>query len=199
MENLIMTENRMLSTIKEQDYLNKNTIYLDTEIDSESQVLFCRQLEKLAKQELEKRDEDRSPIIIKITSYGGSVYSVFAMISYMEYWKNKGIVIETICDGFTASGGSKILMCGTKGHRYTTKYSRILLHQIQTSQYGSMTHSDLINKLEDLNEEWDTIKEILKNNTKLTDEEIDGYIKYNQDVMYSSKEAIEKGIIDKII
>lgn len=198
-EMLLATENKTLTEMKMNDYLHKNTIYLDTEIDRESQVLFCRQLEKLAQDELAKRDEDRKPIKIKITSYGGSLVSVFAMISYMEHWQSKGIVIETVCDGFTASGGTKILMAGTKGHRYITKYANVLLHQIQTGQYGSITHSELITKVEDLDRSWEILKIIFKKNTKLTDEEIDRYIDCNKDVVYSSEEAIEKGIVDKII
>lgn len=74
-----------LKDMKTNDYLIKNTIYLDCEIERESQVLFCRQLRKLAEQELAKSKEERTSIKIRISSFGGSVWSVFAMVSDMEY------------------------------------------------------------------------------------------------------------------
>ena len=38
--------NKILEEAKLNDYLKDNTIYLDCEVDRESQVLFCRQLRK---------------------------------------------------------------------------------------------------------------------------------------------------------
>ena len=56
----------MLDRMMEQDYQMENTIYLATEIDRNSQVLFCRQLRKLAERELKKKEKDRKPIKIRI-------------------------------------------------------------------------------------------------------------------------------------
>ena len=42
----------MLDRMMEQDYQMENTIYLATEIDRNSQVLFCRQLRRLCEKEL---------------------------------------------------------------------------------------------------------------------------------------------------
>ena len=60
----------MLDRMMEQDYQMENTIYLATEIDRNSQVLFCRQLRKLAERELKKKEKDRKPIKIRISSFG---------------------------------------------------------------------------------------------------------------------------------
>ena len=198
MGNILEIEDSMLTKMKENDYLYNNTIYLDTEIDRGSQVKFIRQLTKLSEQELEKDENDRKPIKIKISSYGGSVLSVFAMISYMEYYKEKGIVIETYNDGFSMSGGSKILMCGTKGKRYSTRYGNVLIHQ---TQLGGMsgTQTEIKSELENIERNWDTIKEIFRKNTNLTEEDIEGFTKYNLDVTYTPQECLEKGIIDNII
>ena len=188
----------IFNEMKLQDYKEKNIIYLDCEIDRESQVVFCRQLEFLAKRELDKSEENRQPITIKISSFGGSISSVFSMISWMEYWQEKGIIIRTIADGFTASGGSKILCAGTKGHRYITRYGNVLVHQIQTYT-GSLTQAELLQKAEELNRDWNVICDIFKKHTNLTNEDLEGFVKYNMDITYSPEEAIKKGLVDKII
>lgn len=136
---LMCTENKMLQEIIKNDYLHNNTIHLCTEIDRETQIVFCRQLRKLAEQELVKSKEKRENIKIRISCYGGSIWSVFAMMSYMEYWKEQGMILETYGEGFTCSGGSKILLCGSNGHRYVTRYGSILFHQPNITKQGVYT------------------------------------------------------------
>lgn len=189
----------ILHEMKVIDYLKENTIYLDCEIDRDSQVLFCRQLRKLARQELAKKKSERLPIKIYISSFGGSVWSVFHMISDMEYWQENGIVIETYCHGYTCSGGSKILMAGSKGHRYITRYARVLIHQPNSFRCGRSTLQEDIDDLRYTLEDWELLKEIFKKHTNLTDKELLELTEKNRDVIYFSKEVIEKGLADKII
>jgi ATP-dependent protease ClpP protease subunit len=195
---VMMPLNRILEEMKINDYLKNNTIYLDCEIDRESQVRFCRELRKLSEQELAKPESDRKNIIVKISSFGGWVVSTFAMVSYMEYWQEKGIVIETHGDGFTASGGSKILMAGSKGHRYITRYGTVLIHQ--SGGYGnSYTLSEKINELKYSLKDWELIKKMFRKHTKLTEEDMDNYIEKNVDFIYYPEECVEKSIVDHII
>jgi len=188
-----------LHEMKMNDYLYNNTIYLDDEIDREIQVKFCRELRKLSEQELKKSKDEQKPIKIRISSFGGWVCSVFAMVSYMEYWQEQGIIIETYCDGYTASGGSKILMAGTKGHRYMTRYGTVLFHQSNSYKEGRSTlQEDVVGVRESL-KDWDTLKTMFKKHTKLTDEDILNFTEKNIDFTYRPLECIEKGIVDQII
>lgn len=191
-------QNRILEEMKINDYLKENIIYLDTEINRESQVLFCRQLRKLALQELSKPIEERKNIKIRISSFGGWVCAFFAMISDMEYWQEKGIIIETYCDGYTASGGSKILMAGTKGYRFITRYGTVLAHQINGGNNG-FTLQEQIVELKYTLKDWETIKNMFRKHTKLTEEELNNFTEKNIDVVYQSQEAIEKGFVDYIL
>ena len=193
------TVNKVLEEMKINDYLKENTIYLDCEIDRESQVIFCRQLRKLANKELPKPIDKRDPIIIRISSFGGWVCSVFAMISDMEMWQEKGIIIETYCDGYTASGGSKILMAGSKGHRYITRYGTVLLHQSNSYKQGQSTLQEDIKDVEDSLKDWNTICDIFRKHTKLTEEDINNFLEKNINFTYRPEECIEKGIVDKIL
>lgn len=191
--------NRLLDEMKLNEYLKDNVIFLDTEIDRESQVQFCHQLRKLAEQELTKPKEEQKPIKVRISSFGGWVISLFAITSYMEYYKEKGIIIETYCDGFCCSAGAKILMCGSKGHRYSTRRALILVHQTQFNGSGYMTLQEKRQELKYDERDWEVICDIFRNNTKLTEEDIENFTKRNLDISYNPVEALEKGIIDHIL
>jgi ATP-dependent protease ClpP protease subunit len=192
------SQNRLLEEMKINDYLKCNTIYLDTEIDRNSQVLFCRQLRKLATQELDKPIDDRKHIKILISSFGGSVWSVFAMVSLMEYYQEQGIIIETYCDGYTCSGGSKILMAGSKGYRFITRYG--IVHAHQSNGYsGAFTLQERVVDLKYSLQDWETIKSMFRKHTKLTEEELINFTEKNIDYIYQPQEAIDKGFVDKII
>lgn len=191
-------QNKLLEEAKLQDYQKENTVYLDEEVDRNSQVWFCRQLRRLGEKELNKDKTDRKPIKIRISSFGGWVVSYKAMVSEMLYWKDKGLIIETYCDGFAMSAGAYLLMCGTKGHRYTTRYSTILIHQTQLSG-GQSTLQESRNSLKDNEKDWYELKEIMLEHTSMNEEEVEALTKYNLDVSLSSKEALEKGIIDIIL
>lgn len=199
MDMLFQPSNRMLDEMILNDYLNSNTIYLCTEIDRESQVLFCRQLRKLAEQELEKPESERKNIKIKISSFGGWVCAVFAMVSYMEYWQEKGVIIETYCDGYTASGGSKVLAAGSKGYRHMTRYGTVLFHQPNGYGYGASTLQEHIKSVEDSLKDWETLKTMIKKHTKITEKELNEYTEKNIDFIYRPQECIEKSIVDHII
>ena len=199
MENNIMfMENQLLTEMNKNDYLYNNTIYLDTEIDRESQVLFCRQLRRLSEKELLKPESERKHIKIRISSFGGWVCSVFAMISDMEMWQEKGIIIETYCDGYTASGGSKILMAGSKGYRYMTRYGTVLIHQSNGSRVN-LTLQESVKDIEESLKDWETLKQIFKKHSKLTDEDIFNFTDKNIDFTYRPEECLEKGIVDVIL
>jgi ATP-dependent protease ClpP protease subunit len=195
---MMIPVNRVLEEMKINDYLKNNTIYLDCEIDRESQVRFCRELKKLAEQELDKPESERKNIIVKISSFGGWVCAVFAMVSYMEYWQEKGIIIETHGDGYTASGGSKILFAGSKGHRYLTRYGTVLIHQ-SGGYSNAYTLQEKINELKYTLKDWELLKRMFKKHTKLTDDEINDFTEKNVDFVYYPEECVEKSIVDHII
>lgn len=195
---IMMPLNRALEEMKINDYLHNNTIYLDCEIDRDSQVKFCRELRKLATNELAKPKDEQKSVKIRISSFGGWVVSVFAMVSYMEYWQEQGIILETYCDGFTASGGSKILFAGTKGYRHMTRYGTVLIHQSN----GGGGHQTLQEQKKDLEyslKDWELIKKMFRKHTKLTEIEIENFTEKNVDFVYYPEECVEKSIVDHII
>lgn len=199
MEQQIMLPNPLLDQMKATDYLKNNTLYFDDEFDRDSCTLFCRQLKKLAEQELKKDEDKRQHIKVIISSYGGNVYDYYTCASLMEYYQEKGIIIETHCYGYAMSAGAKLLIVGSKGHRYCTRYASILLHQIQTGQYGRMTAQEKIADVKQLERDWNVLKSIIRKHTKLTEQELEDFTRLNLDVYYSPEEALEKGLVDHLI
>ena len=195
----LIVYNRQLEEAKLNDYLNKNVIYLDCEIDRDSSVWFCRQLSKLAERELKKEEKDRKPIKVMINSYGGCVVDFFYIASTMLRYEEKGVVIETYCNGYAMSAGAYILMLGSKGHRYATRFCNIVVHQTQLTLCSHYTQADLKQLNEDVEKNWDILVDLMKKYTDMSDKDIENLIDKNLDVTYHAKDALEKGIIDIIL
>ncbi|MBR2712412.1 MAG: ATP-dependent Clp protease proteolytic subunit [Bacilli bacterium] len=131
-------------------------------------------------------------INIYINSPGGSITSGMAIYDTMNYIKSD---VSTICVGIAASMGAFLLSCGKKGKRYALKNSEVMIHEPLGGIQGQATEIKIaatrilklknkINKILSINTNQD-IKKIE------TDTERDYYM--------DSNEALEYGIIDKII
>lgn len=199
MEYIVEPQNLILDKMIINDYKYNNTIHIIKEIDSNIQVMFCHQLRKIAEKELPKPQKERKNIKVRTCSPGGSIPAVMAMVTYMEYLQEQGLIIETYCDGGTSSGGSKLLAAGSKGHRYITRYGNVLFHQPQLGKFGYSTLQEEIKSVEQSKRDWEQLKNMIRKHTKLTEKEIEDFTEKNIDVVYNPQECIEKGIVDHII
>ena len=193
----IQYSNSTLEEMKRNDFMYNNTIYLDYELDRDSQIRPCREIRTLCERELAKPTNRRKPIKIMISSFGGAAYSLFSIVSLIEYYDEQGLIIETYCEGFTASAGSKILMAGTKGHRYISRYGKVLIHQPNGMCYG--TYQDMKKQMEDLEDDFDTVKDMFRKHTKLTENDLREMSTVNHDIILKPQECIEKGLVDNLL
>ena len=131
-------------------------------------------------------------IYIYINSPGGSITSGMAIYDTMNYIKSN---IITICIGMAASMASILLSSGTKGKRYILPNSEVMIHQPLGGTSGQATeikiHAERILKLKD------KINKILAKNTNTNIKKIEQDTE--RDYFMDSKEALEYGIIDKIL
>lgn len=124
---------------KEQDKITiqKSPIILDL---NESPIIWVRDFnfeaaEKFISKLIElESDPEISEIFIYITSYGGEVFAMLAMIEAM---KNCIKPVNTVGLGINASCASVMLSAGT-GDRYLTKDSFIHIHHIRTGMYDDL-------------------------------------------------------------
>jgi len=140
---------------------------------------------------LEKVDPTKD-ITIYVNSPGGAVSATLAMYDTMQLVKCD---VSTVCVGIAASGGSVILMGGTKGKRYSLPHSEVMIHQPLGGTEGQATdiaiHAQHIVQTKDLLNKM-IAKHCGQDLKKVEDDT-------ERDKFMTAKEALEYGIIDKVI
>ena len=135
---------------------------------------------------------NHNDISIYINSPGGSVTAGMAIYDTMNFIKSD---VSTICIGMAASMGAFLLSSGKAGKRYSLENSEIMIHQPLGGVQGQATEikiaAERILKLKD------KLNRILSKNTKKPLEQVEQDTE--RDYYLSSKEALEYGIIDKIL
>lgn len=140
---------------------------------------------------LEAQDPDKD-IYFYINSPGGVITSGLSIFDTMNYIKPD---IVTICIGQAASMGAFLLASGTKGKRYALPHARIMIHQPSGGAQGQST--DIQIQAQEIQRLKDTLNEILAEKTGKTAKQIEKDTE--RDNFMSSKEAVEYGLIDKVL
>ena len=140
---------------------------------------------------LEKVDPSRD-ITIYVNSPGGSVSATLAMYDTMQLIKCD---VSTVCVGIAASGGSIILMGGTKGKRFILPHSEVMIHQPLGGTEGQAT--DIAIHAQHIVQTKGLLNEMIAKHTgqsvkKVADDT-------ERDKFMLAKDALAYGIVDKII
>lgn len=131
-------------------------------------------------------------ISLYINSPGGSVTAGMAIYDTMNFVKSD---VSTICVGMAASMGAFLLSSGTKGKRCALPNSEIMIHQPLGGVQGQATEIKIAaERILSLKEK---LNKLLSKNTgkniKIIEQDTE------RDHFLSAKEALDYGIIDKII
>jgi len=134
------------------------------------------------------------PFTLIINSPGGSIDAGFAVWDQIKMLKSP---VSTLITGLAASMGSVLSLCAKKGRRFATPNSRIMLHQ-------PLVHGVIEGAASDLDIH---AKEILKTRDRMvglyseaTGKDTDTIRKVlDRDTWMSPEEALEFGLIDKVI
>ncbi len=140
---------------------------------------------------LEKKDPDKD-ITMYINSPGGEVYSGMAIFDTMQLIKCD---VQTVCVGLAASMGSMYMVGGTKGKRCALPHSRIMIHQPSHGAQGTV--SDTRIAIEEGMRLKEMLTRIMSDRTGQDYEKVANDME--RDKRLSPQEALEYGIIDKII
>jgi ATP-dependent Clp protease, protease subunit len=137
-------------------------------------------------------DNPEKDISIYINSPGGSTTAGFAILDTMELIKPD---VSTICIGMAASFGAMLLLSGTKGKRYALPNSEIMIHQPLGGARGQATEIEIsARRILKLREQ---INKMIAERTGQSVEKIARDT--DRDFFLTSEEALEYGIIDKIV
>jgi ATP-dependent Clp protease protease subunit len=140
---------------------------------------------------LEKVDPTKD-ITVYVNSPGGSVTATLAMYDTMQLIKCD---VSTVCVGIAASGGSIILMGGTKGKRYILPHSEVMIHQPLGGTEGQATdiaiHAEHIIKTKKL------LNEMIAKHSNKPVKQVSQDTE--RDLFMDAEAALAYGLVDQII
>jgi len=166
--------------------LNDRIIMLSEEVNDTTASLIVAQLLFL-----EAQDPDKD-IQFYINSPGGSVTAGLAIYDTMQYIKAD---VSTICIGMAASMGAFLLAAGAKGKRIALPNAEIMIHQPSGGSRGQA--SDIKIQAEQILKIREKLNKMLAENTGKSIEQI--ALDTERDHYMSAEEALEYGLIDKVI
>lgn len=168
--------------------LSDRIIFLGEEVSDASAGIIVAQMLFLEAQDPEK------DIQLYINSPGGSITAGFAIYDTMQYIKCD---VSTMCMGLAASFGAFLLAGGKKGKRMALPNAEIMIHQpaVGGGIRGQATDIKIVS--EHMQKSRQRLNRILAENTGKSPEQIAADTE--RDNFMSAKEAMEYGLIDRII
>lgn len=166
--------------------LKERIIFLGGSIDSDVANLVVAQMLFLAS------EDPKKDISFYINSPGGHVTAGLAILDTMNHIQPN---VSTVCIGMAASMGAVLLSAGEKGKRFVLPNAEVMIHQPSGGAEGMASDIEI------------TAKQILKMREQLnkilaknTGQKLDKIQKdVDRDFFMGAKEAVEYGIVDKIL
>jgi ATP-dependent Clp protease protease subunit len=137
-------------------------------------------------------EDPTKDIHLYINSPGGSITSGMAIYDTMQFIKPD---VSTICVGMAASMGAFLLNAGAKGKRYALPNSEVMIHQPLGGAEGQA--SDIEIRAKRIIKLRDKLNGIMAERTGQPFERIEKDT--DRDYFMSAQEALDYGIIDKVI
>ncbi|MFW5968336.1 MAG: ATP-dependent Clp endopeptidase proteolytic subunit ClpP [Persicimonas sp.] len=167
--------------------LKDRIIFLGTAVDDQVANTIIAQLLYL-----ESEDPDKE-VSLYINSPGGSVTAGMAIYDTMQYVNPP---VTTICLGQAASMGAVLLAAGDEGRRLALPNARVLIHQpLMGGLSGQATDIDI--QAQEIMKLRETLTQVLVRHTGQSAEKIREDTE--RDYYMSAEEALEYGLVDKVI
>lgn len=142
--------------IREVELRKPPVIITVNKFDEDSATKFCQEM-AIA------QNTGQTIVPVVISSYGGQVYSLMKMINAIE---ESNIPVATIVEGKAMSCGAVLFTCGTKGMRYMSKHSTLMIHDVSSGGWGK--NSEIQSNAYETKRLNKKIYEIMAKNTGLT-------------------------------
>jgi ATP-dependent Clp protease protease subunit len=137
-------------------------------------------------------DNPERDVYLYLNSPGGIVSAGMAIYDTIQFMKAP---VNTICMGMAASMGAFLLASGRKGKRSALPHARIMIHQPSGGAQG--TAADIEIQAREILYLRQKLNELFAMHTGQTQEAIEKDI--DRDRFMSAEEAVQYGIIDKVI
>ena len=139
-------------------------------------------------------NQNHRPIHLVISTYGVSVDEMFSLYDTIKFLP---CPVHTIALGKVMSAGVLLLASGVKGKRMIGSSARIMIHPISGGVLGNVFEA--MNEMKEFERLQSLMVSALMNETKMKKEEIDKLMKAGHDFFLTPEQAIQMGIVDKII
>jgi len=137
-------------------------------------------------------DDPKKDILMIIDSYGGIVDSFIAIHDTMRLIRCD---VATLCIGKAMSCGHLLLTSGTKGKRFITPNSRIMVHQVSAGTWGKL--SEMENSVEETKRLEAIINKLILKYSKVTKKKLSDLL--GKDSYLSPEKGLELGFVDVIV
>lgn len=164
-------------------------IFITQEINKDGASEIVRLLKEMER-------EGNYPIKFYINCYGGELAALFTVLDAMRTCPCE---IITVNIGEADSAASLIFAAGSKGKRFCTENSRVMLHEVQIS---TLINGEPLSTVDARMEEWRICQErYLKELSALSGKSVEQVKKdiTGKDLFLSAEEAIAYGLADKIM
>jgi ATP-dependent Clp protease protease subunit len=139
-------------------------------------------------------NQNYKPIHLVISTYGGSVDEMFSLYDTIKFLP---CPVHTIALGKVMSAGVLLLASGVKGKRMIGRSARIMIHPISGGLIGNVFEA--MNEMKEFERLQELMVSALMSETSLKKEEIDKLMKAGHDFFLTPEQAVEMGIVDRII
>lgn len=178
----------------EKELFKERVIYLNEDISSFTIDNIVPLIHKINKDD-DDQDipvEKRTPIQLYITSYGGSAYDGWHLVSTIE---NSKTPVHTYVLGYAMSMGLPIFLAGKK--RFMGKYATLLYHELRGGIEGTRQ------EVKRLDKEYDRLQKIydeyIISKTSITQEIFNEHQDRVSDWYISAEEASKYNMFDELV
>lgn len=172
----------------ERTFLENRRLFFSDGVDSDSATDIIRKIWYL-----ELKDPGKQ-ITFVIFSPGGSIDAGFAIWDQVKMISSP---VTTIVTGLAASMGSILSLCATKGRRFATPNSRILIHQPSIHGVVHGPAADLEIQAKEIIRTRSRIVDLYCESTGQDQKTIERAI--DRDRWFTPTEAIEFGLLDRVV
>ncbi len=137
----------------------------------------------------EFKEKNITEIEVRINSAGGSLFEGFSIFNQLRDFGN----VHTIVDGVAASAASLIALAGSKVSVYKNSY--LFIHNPWSLAVGD--HNDMESASDDLKKFTQTIIDLYKSKTGLSEDELKEFC--NKNTFLNSDECLNYGFADDVI
>lgn len=166
---------------------NSRLVFLHGDVTEHSISSVIAQLLILANSSL-------NPIHLIVSTYGGSIDEMFSLYDTIKFLP---CPVHTIGLGKVMSAGVLLLAAGVKGKRLIGASGRIMMHSVLGGSYGNVFEVE--NQTKEHRRLHNLMIDALQKETKMSRRQIERVMDPKIDYFVTPKEAIELGIVDKII